>query len=104
MRTLLPKDLETVSLTVCAHFDLKPSELRKETRDQRIVKPRQLAWYLLYNRCGASLTGIAEAFDKDFGTVRHGLKAVRNRAMTDAQFAAALYALDSRCKILLEAK
>lgn len=102
MRIILPKDLETISLAVCGHFNLKLSVLRKKTRIASIVQARQLTWYLLYTICGASLSNIGKEFGKGPSTIQRGLQNVRNLAVTDAKCAATLYTLDDRCRILLK--
>ncbi len=60
--------------TVCTYYALKPKDLTGKKRSKEIVRPRQVAMYLLKNLTELPLTQIGELLGgRDHTTVIHGV-------------------------------
>lgn len=70
-------DIQRVQEMVCEYFTLSMKDLLGTRRDQRIVRPRQVAMYLCKELTGASYPEIGGAFGgKDHTTVIHACRKV----------------------------
>ncbi|MDD5085445.1 MAG: chromosomal replication initiator protein DnaA [Candidatus Omnitrophica bacterium] len=76
--------IESIQEAVARHFDIKVADLRAKTRNQRIVRPRQIAMYLVRKLTKSSLLEIGEYFGgRDHSTVIHSCSKVENALSKD---------------------
>lgn len=76
-----PKELSipVIQKAVAEYFNLTVEELKANKRDQRIVRPRQIAMYICRELTDASLPHIGEEFGgKDHTTVLHSCQKIDN--------------------------
>lgn len=79
-----------IQKAVSEFFGVTVEELKAAKRDQRVVKPRQIAMYLCREITGASYPHIGEEFGaRDHTTVLHAFNKIQNLT-TDASFAGTL--------------
>jgi chromosomal replication initiator protein len=65
---------EDVIKTICAFYDVKPTQLRSPKRDAGLVRARQVAMYLLKLELGLTLVEIGNLLGRrDHTTVMHGV-------------------------------
>lgn len=70
-------DIQRIQEIVCEYFSISPRDLIGTRRDQRIVRPRQVAMYLCKEITGASYPEIGNQFGgKDHTTVIHACRKV----------------------------
>ena len=70
-------DIRRIQETVCEYFSLSQKDLLGTRRDQRIVRPRQVAMYLCKEITGASYPEIGTQFGgKDHTTVIHACRKI----------------------------
>lgn len=94
-----PDVLLTVSM-VATHYHVPPQIILSRSRQSHIALARQVAMVLLRRCTALSVRSIADAFQRDHGTVLHAERAIADRAFSDAHFAARLKTLEAE---LLEA-
>lgn len=76
--------IESIQEAVAKHFGIKVADLRAKTRNQRIVRPRQIAMYLVRKLTRSSLLEIGEYFGgRDHSTVIHSCGKVENALSND---------------------
>lgn len=72
-------DIRQIQEMVCEYFSITPKDLLGTRRDQRIVRPRQVAMYLCKELTGASYPEIGTQFGgKDHTTVIHSCRKVES--------------------------
>ena len=65
---------EAIIKAVCEYFKVNEANLISNKRDQNIVKPRQLAMYLMREYTGLSLEAIGKQFSRNHTTVLHACR------------------------------
>ncbi len=76
--------IEQIQRTVADYFHLKVSDLRAKRRTRSVVKPRQIAMYLIRSLTGHSLPEIGEFFGgRDHTTVLHAFHKVDGETEKD---------------------
>lgn len=71
--------IELIMQVVAKHFNLKPEELRSQSRTARISLPRQLAMYLAREHTGMSFQSIGHYFNrKDHSTVIYACNRIKD--------------------------
>jgi len=66
-----------IQKTVCDYFSISQNEITGKRRDQKVVKPRQVAMYLCKEFTGASYPEIGQAFGgRDHTTVMHSCRKI----------------------------
>lgn len=64
--------VESIQSAVCKHFNIKATDLKSESRQQRVALPRQIAMYLIRKYTGSTFDAIGGFFGgKDHTTIRH---------------------------------
>lgn len=77
---------EDVINAVCEHFRIKTTQLKGPKRDASLVKPRQLAMYLLKNELGLTLVEIGNLLGgRDHTTIKHGVEKIERLVENKAQ-------------------
>lgn len=77
VRTL---DMNTIKRVVCQYFGITELEITGPRREQRVVKPRQIAMYLCKEMTGSSYPEIGDVFGgRDHTTVLHAYRQVAQR-------------------------
>ncbi|MDO5297124.1 MAG: chromosomal replication initiator protein DnaA [bacterium] len=69
---------EAILKAVCEYFQVTENNLTGTKRDQGIVKPRQIAMYLMREHTGLSLVAIGKKFGRNHTTVMHSCEWVEN--------------------------
>jgi len=85
---------------VCKYFGLKTLEIKSKKRSSGVLKPRQIAMYLIRKLTQASLPEIGKTFGgKDHTTVMHAIKVIETSLDKDTKLQATMTAIE---KILQE--
>ncbi len=72
-------DIPTIQDCVCDYFSIQKKDLLGKRRDQKVVRPRQLAMYLCKEMTGASYPEIGSEFGgKDHTTVMHACRKIES--------------------------
>jgi chromosomal replication initiator protein len=88
--------IAVVQKTVAEYFSVSVEELKAAKRDQRVVKPRQIAMYLCRELIGASLPHIGEEFgQRDHTTVLHAYRKIQT-TLEDPTLSSTLKALTEK--------
>jgi chromosomal replication initiator protein len=69
--------ISSIQKAVCEYFSISMNELNGKRRDQKVVKPRQVAMYLCKELTGASYPEIGTEFGgRDHTTVMHSCRKI----------------------------
>lgn len=69
--------IEAIQKTVCEYFSISMGEIKGKRRDQKVVKPRQIAMFLCKELTGASYPEIGSEFgSRDHTTVMHSCRKI----------------------------
>lgn len=91
-------DIRKIQDTVCEYFNIPMKELVGARRDQKIVRPRQIAMYLCKEITGSSYPEIAGQFGgKDHTTVMHACRKVDSN-LGDHYFKTSLENIQNRLR------
>lgn len=74
--------------TVAAAFGVSPEGILGEGRDNRIVIPRHTAMMMVREYCELPYEQIGGWFDRNHGTVLHGIESIKEKIQTNAKLAA----------------
>ncbi len=78
---------EKIVETVARYYSVEAELLRGKARDKQIVKPRQVAMYLMREETDAPLLRIGEALGgRDHSTVLHGCEKIERQLGEDEEF------------------
>ena len=95
-RQRLAPSISDVQAVVAAHYSLSTAELVSQTRESRVVWPRQIAIHLARELTREPLQAIGHAFGgRNHGTVLHACKRVSQRLNDDRAIAGELDALST---------
>lgn len=86
-REAKPASFDAIVLKVAAAFDVKPKDLKGQSRLRTVMLARQVAMYLAHDVAKCSLPVVGRAFDRDHTTVLHAVRKVRDRMAEDGAFA-----------------
>src|ERR1700679_3316065 len=70
----------------CAYYKVSFDELKKRVRRREIVRPRQIAMYLLHKMTQMWCADIGKLFEKDHTTVLHSFGIVQDLFDTEEEF------------------
>jgi chromosomal replication initiator protein len=80
--------MDDIQQKVCAHYGIKITDLRGESRSRPFARPRQIAMYLCKSLTTKSLPDIGRAFGgRDHTTVLHAVRKVDQLISQDQQMA-----------------
>jgi hypothetical protein len=83
-----PVTIKEIQKCIAKHFDLSMTELLSSRRLAKIVRPRQIGFYLARKLTSRSLPEIGRKFGgKDHTTILHACKKVEERMAKDPQLA-----------------
>ena len=85
---------DDIATAVCAHFSLRPVDLRSKRRSRNVAVPRQVAMYLCRRLLNASFPHIGELFTRDHSTVIHATTVTQRRIKEDPAFQATVERLE----------
>src|SRR5579871_6909599 len=86
--------IDSIQKAVAERFQIKQSQLKEKSNMQRIVRPRQVAMYLVKELTNASLPEIGRAFGgKHHTTVMHSIKRIEQQRQTDPDLNRLLHSL-----------
>jgi chromosomal replication initiator protein len=72
-------DPDEIIKNICAHYRIRPSQIKGERRDSFLVRPRQIAMYLLKREFGLTLSEIGAVLGgRDHTTVMHGINKIES--------------------------
>lgn len=78
--------MKEVIKEVSKYYGLWEEQIKAKTRKREIVKPRQIAMYLIHKFSTYPLQQIGSIFNLNHATVIHAIKSVRNDIQTDKDF------------------
>jgi Bacterial dnaA protein helix-turn-helix len=91
--------MSSIQSVICGEYRLRPEELLSSRRQQRIVWPRQIAFYLCCKVTSNSLPEIGHRFGgKDDTTVLRGRRKVEERLSFEPGFQGVLDDLERKCR------
>lgn len=91
---------ERILQVVASYYDLKPGELKGQSRQRQVTRARQVAMFLARKHTGASLPEIGRSFGgRDHTTVLSSVRKIAGMNATDAGMQAVLTRLE---RVLLE--
>lgn len=76
-----------VTMEVCERFKVTIDRLMMKDRTDKVALPRQVIFYAAREMCDITSTKLGAMFNKDHGTVLHGVNTVKARMETDWKFA-----------------
>jgi chromosomal replication initiator protein len=85
---------EAITDAVCAHYSLRPSDLRSKRRSHNVALPRQVAMYLCRQLLSLSFPQVGQRFGRDHSTVIHANTVVQRRLKEDPAFQATVEGLE----------
>ncbi|HLL60733.1 MAG TPA: chromosomal replication initiator protein DnaA [Candidatus Nitrosocosmicus sp.] len=78
---------QDVIKTVCSYYDLRPSQIKDQTRKDSIALPRQIIMYILRHILKLKLEEIAYILKrKDHTTILHGVEKITGRLLKNPSF------------------
>jgi chromosomal replication initiator protein len=80
--------------TVCRYYKVDARALRGKARDKEVVRPRQVAMYLMRQKTQASLVDVGRELGRDHSTVLHGCERIQAEAQADVQLRRDLDAIE----------
>ena len=106
-RLLMAKDSTTkaarvVTECVCAHFKLSPDVINSRNRQDCVAWPRMVAWYVLRTLTPATMAQIGRLFQRDHGTILHGVRCVTERIEREPTRRADVRAMVDACRRAME--
>jgi chromosomal replication initiator protein len=70
---------------VLDHFSLKYEDIKKKSRERKIVMPRQICMWLMRKHASMTLKQIGELFNLDHTTVIHSVTTINNLMDVDKE-------------------
>ena len=93
MGTSSPLSIEDVQKTVCAHFNVKVSDLKGKRRHRSISRPRQIAMYLCRLYLNSTFPEIGAKFNKDHSTAISAVQSIEKLMKTEPSVREAIEAI-----------
>jgi hypothetical protein len=89
--------VKDIKICVARHFNLSPRDLESPRRFAKIVRPRQIAFYLARKLTTRSFPDIGRRFGgKDHTTIIHSCKLIESRMGTDPKLAETVRCLEEQ--------
>jgi len=86
--------IDAIQKAVADRFQIKQSQLREKSNTQKVVRPRQVAMYLVKDLTDASLPEIGRVFGgKHHTTVIHSLRKIEKERQTDPELNRLIHSL-----------
>ena len=76
---------EKIIAFVAVFYRIDPAEIKRRTRQAKIVAPRQIAVYLLRELMGLSWPCIGKIFGVDHSTAIHAYQKIKRKRSADAR-------------------
>jgi len=81
-----PPTLDDIVRVVAEHYELEPSELERKSRGHKQSEARYIIAWLCTETGAATLTKVAERFQRDLATISGGVRRIRRLSQQDDQF------------------
>lgn len=89
--------IEDIKRAVCGYFDISSVELVSQRRTEKIVRPRQVAYYLAKKLTGRSLPEIGRRIGgRDHTSILAGVRRIEDLRKRDAKIDAAVIEIASK--------
>jgi chromosomal replication initiator protein len=86
--------IDAIQKAVAERFQIKPSQLKEKSNTQKVVRPRQVAMYLVKELTDASLPEIGRAFGgKHHTTVIHSIRKIEKDRQADPELNRLIHSL-----------
>jgi chromosomal replication initiator protein len=86
--------IDAIQKAVAERFQIKPSQLKEKSNTQKVVRPRQVAMYLVKELTDASLPEIGRAFGgKHHTTVIHSIRKIEKERQSDPELNRLIHSL-----------
>ncbi len=86
--------IDSIQKAVAERFQIKPSQLKEKSNTQKVVRPRQVAMYLVKELTDASLPEIGRAFGgKHHTTVIHSIRKIDKERQADPELNRLIHSL-----------
>ena len=96
--------LRIISETVCREFKLDLARLVSPGREQSVVLPRQIAFYLARSIAMIPFAHIGELFNRHHATIMHACRSIEDRIKTQNGFSQVVANLRNECQQRLKEK
>lgn len=73
-----PENIERLKEAICAAYEIRMSNLVKKCRDQKLVRPRQMFYYLAIEKFGMGVIDAGKIFGHDHTTAIHSRNKVKD--------------------------
>ncbi len=87
-----------ITKTVCEKYKVEFQRLVSPGREQSVVVPRQIVFYLARSLINMPFERIGESFGRDHGTVMHACRSIEDRMSTQDDFRQKVTALSKQCR------
>ena len=89
--------IQEIKKSVCQHFDITFADIESRRRDAKIVRPRQIVYYLCRRLTSRSLPEIARRLGhRDHTTALSGIKRIESLIVHDQALAKAVSTLEAQ--------
>jgi chromosomal replication initiator protein len=94
-----PVDIDSILAVVASKYGCTSSELRENTKDNRLTLPRQTAMYLCRELLGESYPSIGHFFGgKDHSTVMYAVRKIEKMKVTNKDMNILITELTKQCR------
>jgi chromosomal replication initiation ATPase DnaA len=90
--------VKKVATEVCQRFNLTFDRLTRRCRENAVVVPRQVVFYIARELSDIRLVDLSRVFHKDHSTVLYGHRSVKDRMTVDREFAEIVEQLMHTCR------
>lgn len=88
--------VEMIKRMICSYYDIRWNELISAKRDGRLVRARQIAYYIIKNHTTLSYPQIGRKFGgRDHTTIMYGCNKIKNQILKDADLNAEVTGLSN---------
>jgi chromosomal replication initiation ATPase DnaA len=97
-KTDLAKAALEIAELVCERYGVAVELLAGKSREEQIVVPRHVVFFLVRKLTGKTYAAIGKLFGRDHGTILHGCDRVEDRASVDRFFKMQVEAIERAIK------
>ncbi len=94
--------LNIIAEEVCENFKLSMASMMSQCREESVVLPRQIVFYLGRQLRNIPYQQIGRTFQRHHGTVMHACASIQARLDTDQHFTETMSSMVAACKTRLE--
>lgn len=94
-----PPKVGDIIRAVCRHFDITRNDILSQRRDRRVVRPRQIGYFLCKKLTQTSLPEIGRRFaGRDHTSILHGIRVIERLVERDDRAAADIEAIKAKLR------